>query len=117
MNIPVLFTYYTGIPVDALSNVRQAVLRGSWGGDGRYSDSWTSTEMRRTDRGEDGCLQFNGEIELDSTQIGREFHWGVAFTLRDGSEEWAIPTEVRDRVSTQRYRTFQFSAAVPTIRR
>jgi 1,4-alpha-glucan branching enzyme len=67
--------------------------------------------MASTNQGEDGCLRFNGMIDLDSTQVGRDFQWGVAFVLSDGSQVWGIPTEIRDRNSTERYRTFHFSGA------
>jgi 1,4-alpha-glucan branching enzyme len=102
--VPVRFTYATGIVGDAFPGVR-ARLHGSWDA-GRYSDRWTVRDMRHR---EDDALSFEATVDLDTAEQGNEFRWGVSLVHPDGRETWAIPTEVKDRASRERYRSFQFS--------
>jgi 1,4-alpha-glucan branching enzyme len=62
--------------------------------------------MRR-EVADDGCLCFRVTVSLDEGELGRWFQWGVSFGCPDGSEIWAIPTEVKDRFSRDRHRSFQ----------
>ena len=105
--VPTHFTYFTGMAGNIFPNV-QARLRGSWDNNGRYSDSWTDRDMRR-DTADDGCLCFRAIVDLDEAERERQFNWGVVFVFPDGSESWAIPTEMRGRILRHTYRTFQFS--------
>ncbi|MCK1552313.1 alpha amylase C-terminal domain-containing protein [Bradyrhizobium sp. 177] len=105
--IPVQFTYLTGIVGDAFSKVR-ARLHGSWDAAGRYSDQWSVADMTGQSLAQ-GSVSFRESIILDSTEHGKVFRWGVSFIFPDGSETWAIPTEVKDRGSRERYRSFQFT--------
>ena len=108
MKVPVSFTYHTGIRGEILPEVDGAILRGSWDVNGNPSPNWASSEMNITPAGEDGCMQFDGTVQLES---GNRFDWGVAFILKDGSEQWAIPTEIKDRASKQRYRSFNLNSS------
>jgi 1,4-alpha-glucan branching enzyme len=105
--VPVRFTYFTGVVGDVFPGVR-ARLHGSWNRDGRYSDHWSITDMAREAPGVDSA-SFRASVDLDAAEQGRWFHWGVSFVAPDGRETWAIPTEVKDRASRERYRSFQFS--------
>ena len=105
--VPVRFTYSTGVVGDVFPGVR-ARLHGSWDRDGQYSDQWSITDMAREAPGDDS-VSFRASVDLDAAEQGRWFHWGVSFVAPDGRETWAIPTEVKDRASRERYRSFQFS--------
>ena len=105
--VPVRFTYSTGVVGDVFPGVR-ARLHGSWDRDGRYSDQWSITDMSREAPGDDS-VSFRASVDLDAAEQGRWFRWGVSFVAPDGRETWAIPTEVKDRASRERYRSFQFS--------
>ena len=98
----VQFTYLTGLKKDLFRNMR---LTGSWDENGRYSDQWTSIPMQQA-IAEDGCPCFNATVELDNSQIGWQFHWGVVLDGLAGSDLWGIPTEIHDGASQERYRTF-----------
>jgi 1,4-alpha-glucan branching enzyme len=103
--ISVAFTYYTGVRGGLFPSVK-AVLTGSWDATGRHSTIWSSADMRRVDIGEDGCLCFTGTAKLDDSQLNQAFQWGVTFIDANGSQTWAIPTEVNDRASEQCHREF-----------
>ena len=103
--ISVAFTYYTGVRGGLFPSVK-AVLTGSWDATGRHSTIWSSADMRRVDIGEDGCLCFTVTAKLDDSQLNQAFQWGVTFIDANGSQTWAIPTEVNDRASEQCHREF-----------
>jgi 1,4-alpha-glucan branching enzyme len=103
--VPVHFTYATGIVGDVFPGMR-ARLHGSWDA-GRHSDRWTVRDMKRRASGD--SVSFEATVDLDTAEEGQWFRWGVSFLHPDGRETWAIPTEVKDRTSRERYRTFRFS--------
>lgn len=103
----VRFTYATGLVGDVLPGVR-ARLHGSWDGAGRHSGQWSVIDMARDAPGDDS-VSFRADVDLDVAGRGAWFRWGVSFVHPDGSEVWAIPTEVKDRDSRERVRVFQFS--------
>jgi 1,4-alpha-glucan branching enzyme len=94
------FQYLTGIRRSFLRNAR---LRGSWDGAGRYSDLWTEQPMREV-VGEDGCPAFTATVDLELADAARTFRWGVVVDAGSGSNQWGIATEIADPASTDRYR-------------
>ena len=100
--IPVEFTYYTGLARDIFHDAR---LAGSWDAAGRYSDVWTEQPMAAL-RTEDGGRGFRATVTFDESQIGSTFRWGVVLNAPAGANRWAIVTEVNDRDSAARHRTF-----------
>jgi 1,4-alpha-glucan branching enzyme len=84
------------------SNVR---LIGSWDDEGRYSGVWSTTPMEDF-IGEDGCPCYRTQVELDESQAGWTFHWGVVVDGPAGKDRWGVTTEVRDAESSDRSRSF-----------
>jgi 1,4-alpha-glucan branching enzyme len=105
--IPVTFTYHTGIKRSFIKNAR---LMGSWDNSGIYSDNWTTVPMSE-EMGEDGCQSFRATTELDSSQVGREFRWGVSIDTQTDEIHWGIATEINDHQSIERYRSFQLNSS------
>lgn len=99
--IPVQFTYFTGFRREVFRNPR---LSGSWDADGRYADQWTSIPMQQI-IALDGCPCFTATIQLDDSQIGWLFRWGVILDSPAGNNLWGIATEVNE-ASTERNRSF-----------
>jgi 1,4-alpha-glucan branching enzyme len=99
------FQFISGLKRAIFRNPR---LRGSWDGNGRYSDDWTESPMQ-TEVGEDECPIFKASISLDLADQNRTFKWGVALDGPQGSNFWGIPTEVRDVNSVERYRQFRLN--------
>jgi len=87
---------------------RNARLRGSWDGNGRYSDDWTESPMQE-EVGEDGCPIFKASISLDLADQDKTFKWGVILDGPQGSNFWGIPTEVQDVNSVERHRQFRLN--------
>jgi 1,4-alpha-glucan branching enzyme len=103
---PVDFVFVTGLRREIFRNLR---LGGSWDENGRYSDHWTFRPMRvRT--GDDGCPRFTATVELDASQVGWVFRWGVLLDGPSGVDLWGVPTEVQDRNSRERTRSFVLGA-------
>jgi len=100
--IAVQFVYAPSLKRDVFQNVR---LTGSWDGEGRYSDDWSTTPMEKY-TGEDGCTRYRAPIGLDESQAGWTFHWGVIVDGPAGKDKWGITTEVRDASSSERSRAF-----------
>lgn len=100
------FRFVTGLKRQIFRNAR---LRGSWDGNGRYSDQWTESPMTE-EPGEDGCPIFKATVQLDLSDSNRTFKWGVVLDGPQGANFWGIPTEVQDINSVDRYRGFQLSA-------
>ncbi len=98
----VRFYYSTGLRRKIF---RGALLVGSWDESGQYSDNWTSRSMKAA-KCEDSSECFTATVELDGSQPGRTFQWGVFLEDTSGSRVWAIPTEINDQKSSKRYRTF-----------
>ena len=99
----VQFIYLTGLKRKIFRNAR---LWGSWDSQGSYSQA--GTEIPMTDLlAEDGCPGFTATVQLDASQVGRSFNWGVKFDTPAAPNVWAIPTETNDPGQTNRVRTFQ----------
>jgi len=106
---PVQFIYATGIVGAVLPGV-SARLHGSWDAAGRYSEQWSSVDMVR-EAPATNSVSFRATVRLDTAEHGKEFRWGVSFIDPNGHETWAVPTEVKDRASRERYRSFLFLGA------
>jgi 1,4-alpha-glucan branching enzyme len=65
---------------------------------------------------EDGCPAFRAAVNLDDSQIGQTFRWGVNVDTPQRPNVWGIPTEVNDATSTERYRSFTLDGADQTER-
>lgn len=79
------------------------------------SDRWTAVSMQEF-TAYDGCSAFRAEMELDDSQIGQTFRWGVSVTSITGTQNWAITTEVNDTESRELTRNFTLTAAGGTQR-
>ena len=99
------FQFITGLKRAIFRNAR---LRGSWDGNGRYSDDWTESPMQE-EVGEDGCPIFKASISLDLADQDKTFKWGVVLDGPQGSNFWGIPTEVQDVNSVERHRQFRLN--------
>ena len=102
MAISVQFEYLTGLKRPAFQNAR---LVGSWDAQGRFSDQWSTVSMTPA-TAEDGCPCFRATVSFADSQGGSSFRWGVFVDGPSGTIQWAIPTEVRDHLSTDRSRSF-----------
>ena len=102
MPTPIQFTYLTGLRRNIFRNVR---LTGSWDENGRYSNQWATMPMQQT-TSEDGCPCFTATVELDDSQIGWLFRWGVILDSPAGENLGGIATEINDSNSSDRYRSF-----------
>jgi 1,4-alpha-glucan branching enzyme len=109
------FQFITGLRRAIFRNAR---LRGSWDGSGRYSDAWTESPMQEK-IGRDGCPIFEASVSLDLADQVKHFRWGVVLDGPQGTNFWAIPTEVQDGKSVDRYRQFQLNGrgAAPQVER
>ena len=101
------FQFITGLKRAIFRNAR---LRGSWDGSGRYSDNWTEVPMQE-ETGADGCPIFTASVILDLVDQDKLFKWGVVLDGPQGANFWGIPTEVHDSNSVERYRQFQINSA------
>jgi 1,4-alpha-glucan branching enzyme len=110
--IPLTFEYLSGLRAPFLVSAK---LTGSWDAQGFASEQWSSTTMKPF-TAEDGCPAFRATLELDDSQIGQTFRWGVLGDTPDRSNVWAIPSEVNDSASTERTRAFILRAANQTER-
>lgn len=111
---PVEFQFITGLKRAIFRNSR---LRGSWDGNGRYSDDWTESPMQE-EVGEDGCPIFKASISLDLADQDKTFQWGVVLDGPQGSNFWGIPTEVPDVTSVERHRLFRLiGGGAPQVER
>jgi 1,4-alpha-glucan branching enzyme len=97
------FQFVTGLKRRIFRNAR---LRGSWDGSGRYSDLWSESPMTE-ETGPDGCPIFKTALLFDPAEQNKTFRWGVILDGPQGSNFWGIPTEVQDTNSVERYRQFQ----------
>jgi 1,4-alpha-glucan branching enzyme len=105
--ISINFEYLTGLRAPFLVSAR---LTGSWDAQGFASEYWSSTTMEPF-TAEDGCPAFRATLELDDSQIGHTFRWGVVGDTPDRPNVWGIPSEVNDAASTDRTRAFTLRAA------
>lgn len=102
----VTFRYIPGVFGSTFADV-EATLEGSWDARGCFSSTWTSNPMSRVDH-DDGGICFFARIQLDASEYGKTFQWGVRFHFNDGRTSWAIATEISDVSSKERYRSFRF---------
>ncbi|WP_416676362.1 hypothetical protein [Egbenema bharatensis] len=100
--IPVQFTYFTGLSQKIFDRVR---LSGSWDQNGRYSEQWTTVPMQPF-TAPDGCPGFTTTVQFDPSQMGYLFRWGIVLDSPQGKDLWGIPTEIKDRHSRDRFRSF-----------
>lgn len=110
--IPVHFEYLSGLRQPLFRGAR---LSGSWNAEGRYADQWSSLLMQPF-TAEDGCPAFRATVNLDDSQLGREFRWGVNVDTAQQPGLWGIATEVSDANSQERYRRFSLQQADQTER-
>jgi 1,4-alpha-glucan branching enzyme len=110
--IPVNFEYLTGLRRPFLVSAR---LTGSWNAQGFASQQWSSTTMQPF-TAEDGCPAFRATVQLDDSQIGQSFRWGVTAGTPDRPDVWGIASEINEAASTERNRTFTLRAANQTER-
>ena len=100
--VPVRFEYLTGLARPLFANAR---LSGSWDEQGRLSSAWSETAMEPF-TAEDGCPAFRATVQLDDAQIGQPFRWGVYVDAPGQQRAWAMPIEIEDPRSRERYATF-----------
>jgi 1,4-alpha-glucan branching enzyme len=105
--IAVEFVYLTGLKREIFRNAR---LTGTWDVDGRLSDQWSTISMESI-TGEDGCPAFRAQVQLDASQAGWTFRWGVILDGPAGRDQWGIPTEVSDLNSMDQTRSFTLDRA------
>jgi 1,4-alpha-glucan branching enzyme len=110
--VPVHFEYLTGL---RHIDVRNAHLTGSWDGEGRAAEQWSTTPMQAF-MGEDGCPAFRATVLLDDGQIGGTFRWSVIVDTPTQASVSGIPTEVNDNAATDRHRVFTLARADQTER-
>lgn len=99
------FAYYPGVYGDAFPFV-SAQLGGSWNPHGIFSYNWTFQNMEKV-LSEDGGYRYETNVELDDSQTGLTFYWGVQFT-NGNVIKWAIPTEINSYNSVEQFRSFVF---------
>ena len=100
------FRYLTGLTGGIFRNAR---LAGNWDDQGRSSSVWSETPMT-PGTAEDGCPCFTATVEFADSEVGKSFRWGLRLDGPAGANLWAIPTEINDRNSTERYREFVLEA-------
>jgi 1,4-alpha-glucan branching enzyme len=109
MAIPVHFSFYSGLTRKIFSRPR---LVGSWDPNGNFSNNWTELLMENT-RSHDGCQKFTATVQLNATDEGIEFHWGVRVDTAQEHDVWAIMDELQDIHSSARYRKFLLRTGDP----
>lgn len=102
----VTFLYVPGVFGSAFEGA-EATLEGSWNAQGHRSDVWSVSPMELTAH-DDGGICFRAAVQLDESESGSSFRWGVRFHMPDGQTTWAIATEIADPRSKERYCTFRF---------
>lgn len=110
--VPVTFEYLTGLRTSFLLGAR---LTGSWTAQGMRSDQWSTVPMQ-TFTAEDGCPAFRATVQLDDSQVGQVFRWGVSVDTPSAPNRWGIPTEISEAQNTERNRTFTLRAGGQTER-
>ncbi|HSC89745.1 MAG TPA: alpha-amylase family glycosyl hydrolase [Polyangiaceae bacterium] len=108
----VRFRYLTGLKGSLFDRPR---LRGSWTSKGRFSSEWSEMPMR-TITAEDGCPAFEAQVELDESELGKEFRWGVLFDGPSGPGEWGIVTDRTLEDVGERYLSFTLTRSPPIQR-
>jgi 1,4-alpha-glucan branching enzyme len=108
--ISVRVRYLTGLKREIFFNPR---LCGTWDNEGRLSADWLESPMQSI-LAEDGCPAFSTIVQLDESEVGKTFQWGVRVDTATAPNLWAIPTEVYDAERTDRVREFQLKPAGST---
>ncbi|MBP2654823.1 MAG: alpha amylase, catalytic region [Firmicutes bacterium] len=98
----VIFNYHVGLNGELFRNVR---LTGSWDESGNYSDTWTTVTMTE-ERSYTGSPSFTARVNLNDSEAGKTFRWGVLLDGPDIPNQWGIPTEVNDKNVDLRHRKF-----------
>jgi 1,4-alpha-glucan branching enzyme len=106
MTIPVQFIFSIGLPDSPFSSGQ---LAGSWDADGMPSANWSMVPMTQV-TGEDGCLSFTATVQIDGSQVGQTFSWGVLANGPSGAAQFIMPYEVNDPAQTDRHRSFELAA-------
>ncbi|MFZ0257729.1 MAG: alpha-amylase family glycosyl hydrolase [Gammaproteobacteria bacterium] len=110
--ISVNFEYRTGLRTPFILNAR---LGGNWDASGRLAESWSFAPMQPF-TADDGCPAFRATVELDDSQIGQTFRWGVSVDTAAEPNRWGIATEVNEAGSRARERVFTLQGADQTER-
>jgi 1,4-alpha-glucan branching enzyme len=110
--IPIHFEYLTGLRRPFLVSAR---LTGSWNAQGFASEQWSFATMQAF-TADDGCPAFRATVQLDDSQVGQTFRWGVSVGTPERPDVWGIASEINDAASTERNRTFTLRTADQTER-
>ena len=111
--IPVHFEYLTGVRGAFFQG--DARLGGGLNPRGLRSEQWSTVPMQAF-TADDGCPAFRATVQLDDSQIGQTFRWGVSVSTQGNPDVWGIPTEVSDPNSTERDRSFTLAGPGQTVR-
>lgn len=101
--VPVEFEYRTGLH---RSFLRSARLSGSWNEHGRRTEQWSVPVDMEGFVADDGCPAFRATVQLDDSQVGESFQWGVMVSTAARENVWGITSEVNEPTSTERFRGF-----------
>jgi 1,4-alpha-glucan branching enzyme len=101
--IAIPFVYATGIKREIFRNLR---LIGSWDASGRFSKQWSVAAPMDLTVLEDGCPGYTATVQFDDSEAAKTFCWGVRLDAPRQPDIWGIPTEVQDRFSQDRSRSF-----------
>jgi 1,4-alpha-glucan branching enzyme len=101
--IPVEFVYRTGLHRLFLEAAR---LSGSWNEKGLWTEQWSTPVPMEPFVADDGCPAFRATIELDDSQVGKSFHWGVAVSTAEHADTWGIISETNSTTSVDRFQDF-----------
>lgn len=105
--------YRTGLREQFL---RAARLSGSWDTRGLWAEQWSAPVAMEPVTADDGCPAFRAVVELEDSQVGRSFAWGVEVSTATHNDVWGIVTEVNSATSTERVRSFVLRADGQTDR-
>lgn len=101
--IPVHFEYRTGLRRPFLLAAR---LSGTWNAQGMHSEQWSQAIPMEAFTADDGCPAFRATVQLDDSQVGWTFDWGVAVSTAERADVWGVVAEVNSAASTERFRSF-----------
>ncbi len=99
------FVYDTGIRRKLFHNVR---LWGSWNSEGKHSDEWTEVPMDERVCG-DGGVVFEAEVQLQASEVGKQFSWSVITDSALGLDRDGITTEAPGAGHDALHRTFELT--------
>lgn len=101
--IPVHFEYRTGLRRSFLLAAR---LSGTWNAQGMHTEQWSQPIPMEMFTADDGCPAFRATVQLDDSQVGWAFDWGVAVSTAERADVWGVVAEVNSAASTERFRSF-----------